>query len=1118
MYLKKTGKSIWFLVAIILWSCGRQTTEKSGRALFTLMPASVTHADFVNHLDFKKQIESKFNIYTYRNFYNGSGVALADINNDGLIDIFLTSNMGNNALYLNKGNFRFEDISVRAGITGSGQWSTGASIADVNGDGWADIYVCNSGNLSGDEKRNELFINNGNLTFTEKAKEYGIDDPGYSTHAAFFDYDKDGDLDLYVLNNSSRAIGSFNLKHNLRSVRDTLGGDKLFRNDGNKFIDVSSQAGIYGSVIGFGMGISVADINLDGYPDIYVSNDFFERDYLYLNNHDGTFRESLTGMIPSTSEASMGADIADINNDGCPEIYATDMVPEHNDRMKTKTTFDDWAGYKSNVDNGYYYQFTRNMLQLNNGDGTFSEIGRLAGVSSTDWSWGALIMDLDNDGLKDIFVANGIYKDITDQDYIQYFSNRDMIMSIISGNKVDYKTLIESIPSVKIPNYAFKNLGNYRFENMSESWGLATPSHSNGSAYGDLDNDGDLDLVISNVNMPVFIYRNETNQRYPGNHYLKFVLHGENGNTEAIGAKVKAIHNGKITYVEQVPTRGFLSTVDSRPNLGLGPITIVDSVTVEWPDGRVTLLTNIETDQSLTLYQKDASKGNELKPNRTISQNKLLFSELNESAILDFKHVESDFNDFERERLLYQMLSTEGPRTCKGDVNGDGLEDIYICGAKGQAGALMIQQKDGSFGKADIKVFEEDNVSEDTDCAMFDADKDGDIDLYVASGGNELPESSSALADRIYLNDGKGHFTRSGQLLPAGKFESTSCVRPGDFDNDGIEELFVGIRLKPFLYGVPVNGYILENDGKGRFTDVTSQIAPELIKIGMIRDMLWEDVDGDSDLDIILAGDWMPLKVFINQDGRFTEKKDAFGSEKTEGWWNCLAAADFDSDGDIDFVAGNLGLNSKFKASEEKPVSMYVNDFDLNGKVEQIICVFDGDTSFPLALKHDLVRQIPALEKKIKSYESYKSLKITDIFSDEQLKSSIHLDSYLFETSVFINDGKGNFTRKELPVEAQFSPVYAVETGDFDGDGKVDILLGGNLYNVKPEVGRYDASYGSFLKGDGHGGFTSLPPAKTGFMLKGEIRDINELKTNRGNILVVARSNDSVQVFRITHQ
>ena len=1109
----KVFLGICLLLPFFIFSC----TKPSGNHLFTLMPASVTHADFINKLDYEIQLKKKFNVYTFRNFYNGGGVALGDVNNDGLLDIFMTSNMGTNKLYLNKGNFEFEDISKKAGIEGKG-WSTGVSFADVNGDGLIDIYVCKSGNEAGMTNHNELYINNGDLTFTEKAKEYGIDESsGNSTEGVFFDYDKDGDLDLFLLKNFPKAIGDFNLKENQRLVRDSVGGDKLFRNDGNKFTDVSEAAGIYGSTIGFGLGVAVGDINQDGWMDIYVSNDFFERDYVYLNNHDGTFKESLVDMMRSTSAASMGGDMADLNNDHYPEVFTTDMLPEHNDRLKTKTTFDNWENYKIGVDYGYHSQFTRNMLQLNNADGTFSEIGRMAGVSATDWSWGALMTDLDNDGLKDIFIANGIYKDLTDQDYIKYFSNRDVVMSIVSGNNVDYKKLIDAIPSVKLSNYAFKNMGNYRFQNMADKWGLGEPGFSNGAAYGDLDNDGDLDLVINNVNLPMSIYRNETNNQLPGNHYLKVVLKGESGNTQAIGAKVTVKNMGKFIYLEQMPMRGYLSTVDPRPNLGLGALTMVDSLIIEWPDGQTTLKTNVSADQTLTLYQKDADAKSVHIVDPVSSQHKY-FEDISKENRINFVHKESDFNDFEREPLLYQMMSTEGPRMCKGDVNGDGLDDIYICGAKGQAGALMLQNKNGTFESIDKELFEADKISEDMDCAFFDADGDGDLDLYVASGGNEFPESSSALADRLYINDGKGHFVKSDQILPAGKYESTSCVRPADYDKDGVMELFVGIRLKPFEYGVPCNGYLLENDGRGHFTDVTSRVAPELINIGMIRDMLWEDVDGDGDPDMIIAGDWMGLKVFINENGKFKEKKDAFGPDKTEGWWNCLAAGDFNGDGHIDFIAGNHGLNSRFKASPGKPVSMYVNDFDLNGTVEQIICTYDGDKSYPLALKHDLTRQIPELEKKYPDYKMYKDQQITDIFTPEQLKSSIHLDVNLLETSLFINDGTGHFTREPLPVEVQFSPVYAAAVGDFNNDGNADILLGGNLYNVKPELGRYDASYGSFLIGDGKGGFSYMPAKSSGFHLDNEVRNILEVKTTKDKILVVARSNDPLQVFKELHR
>lgn len=1102
----KTGSCS--LIAFLLLACSKHEENH----LFTLMPSSVTHADFINKLDYDKQLKSKFNVYTFRNFYNGAGVALGDINNDGLIDVYMTSNMGSNVLYLNKGNFEFEDITKKAGVAGKG-WSTGVSFADVNGDGLTDIYVCKSGNEDGVKNENELFINNGDLTFTDKAREYGINEStGNSTEGVFFDYDKDGDLDLFLLKNFPKAIGSFNLKENQRMVRDSIGGDKLYRNDGNKFTDVSAAAGIYGSTIGFGLGVAVGDINQDGWLDIYVSNDFFERDYIYINQHDGTFRESLVDMMRSISAASMGGDMADINNDHYPEVFATDMLPEHNDRLKTKTTFDNWENYKSGVDNGYHHQFTRNMLQLNNADGTFSEIGRMAGVHATDWSWGALIFDLDNDGLKDIYVANGIYKDLTDQDYIQYFSNRDMVMTIISGNKVDYKTLIDAIPSVKIPSYAFKNLGNYQFKNMADSWGLGKPGFSNGAAYGDLDNDGDLDLIVNNVNLPMSVYRNETNHLAPDKHYLKLILKGENGNTQAIGSRITARKDGKMVYLEQMPMRGYLSTVDPRPNLGLGTWTSIDSLIIDWPDDRRTILTNVKTDQTLTLDQKDGVKITS-QPASVKHDNYLLENITSENRLV-FAHKEDDYNDFERQPLLFHMLSTEGPRMAKGDVNRDGLDDIYICGAKGQAGTLMIQQKDGTFIATNKQLFEEDKISEDVDCEMFDADNDGDLDLYVASGGNEFPESSSALLDRLYLNDGKGNFKKSGQVLPAGKYENTSCVRAADFDGDGINELFVGIRLKPFAYGVPVNGYLLENDGKGNFTDVTARIAPELLNIGMIRDMRWADVDGDGDQDMIIAGDWMPLKIFINDKGKFTEKKDAFGPVDTRGWWNCLAIGDIDGDGDLDFVAGNHGLNSRFKASPDKPVSMYVNDFDLNGTVEQIICTYDGDKSYPLVLKHDLTNQIPGLLKKYPKYEMFKDQQVTDIFSPEQLKSSIHLDVSLLETSVFLNDGKGNFTIKSLPAETQFSPVYAALIGDYNHDNKPDILLGGNLFNVKPEVGRYDASYGTFLAGDGHGNFSYIPQRITGFELNGEVRDFKEITTGKGKILVVARSNDPVLLFK----
>jgi hypothetical protein len=1096
----------FILISFLLVSCSSFHTDGGEKKMFSLLGSKKTHIDFINQLKYTEE----YNTYTYRNFYNGAGVGLGDFNNDGLLDIYFCGNLAGNKLYLNKGNFVFEDITEKAGVGCDSVWSTGVSIADINGDGWLDIYVCKSGDPRGKHRYNELFINNGDLTFTEKAAEYGLADLGLSNHAAFFDYDRDGDLDCYLLNNSFHSVSEFDIKPGQRDIRDPLGANKLYRNDNGHFTDVSKEAGIYGSKIGFGLGVSIGDVNRDGWPDIYVSNDFFERDYLYINNRNGTFTEELEDQVREISLGAMGGDMADINNDAYPEIFATEMTPEGNERLKTKALFESWDRYQDKLSKGYYHQFARNVLQLNNRNNTFSEIGRLSGVSYTDWSWGALIMDLDNDGWKDIFVANGIFKDLLDRDYLNIYSNPSIMRSMIKTEKKAILRVIDMIPSVKVPNYAFHNNRDLTFTNYASRWGLDIPSFSNGAAYGDLDNDGDLDLVVNTVNMPPLVYRNESDHLSKMK-WLELGLKGKNKNTAAIGAEVTLYYNGTINYAEQVPARGFQSSVDNRLHFGLDTCSIVDSLTINWPDGKCSAYYKIPANQIITIDENNISEP--CSKHKKISA-PTLFTKIEKIPGLNFKHKENDFNDFDRDKLLFQMLSNEGPHIAKGDVNNDGLTDIYICGAKDSPGALFVQNRNGSFSEKEEPAFEKDMISEDTDCAFFDADGDGDQDLYVASGGNEFPLSSSALSDRLYLNDGSGHFSRSPQILPAGRYESTSCVQPDDFDHDGDIDLFVGIRLRPFEYGLPANGYLLENDGKGHFTNVTAKRAPQLTGAGMITDMLWSDVDNDGDDDMVIIGDWMPVKIFINNKGVFRDETAKYGLDNSEGWWHKITACDLNGDGRTDFILGNNGLNSRFKATPEKPLTMYVNDFDMNGSIEQIICEYFGDKSYPLVMRDDLVKQIPSLERKYKKFADYKDATIQDIFSPEVLNKAIKLNARILKSCVMLNTDSGTFKMIPLPVEAQFSPVYAIKAEDFDHDGKCDILIGGNQYRQKPETGINDASYGLFLKNMGNNRFVAVPALKSGILTKGEIRDLKIINVGNKNIIIVARNNDSLQFYK----
>ena len=1110
MICKKSIYFFSFILSFQLMSCDSKTENNS--TLFELLSSEKTKIDFINNITYSNE----FNIYTYRNFYNGGGVGLGDVNNDGLLDIYLTANQLPNRLYINKGNFVFEDVTETAKLSGNRAWSTGVSMVDINSDGWLDIYVCNSGDVYGDNRQNEFFINNGDGTFSENAEQMGLADSGLSTHAAFFDYDKDGDLDVYLLNNSFTAVSTFNFQKKLRDKRDQKGGDKLFRNDSGKFIDVSEEAGIFGSEIGFGLGVSVADLDKDGWLDLFISNDFFERDYIYMNNGDGTFSEDLENQMRSTSLSSMGSDVADITADGLPEIFVTDMLAKSDDRYKTTMTFENWDKYQYNLKNGYYRQNTRNTLHLNNGISfenklTFSEVGRLAGVEATDWSWSALITDFDNDGHKDLFVANGLAQDIHDQDYLNFISDEEIKKMIVKKNGVDYKKLVELVPVNRISNCVFAGDSNLGFKDVANSWGLDTPSHSSGSAYGDLDNDGDLDLIVNNINMPPFVYKNKSTELLKENNYLKVKLIGEKNNINAVGAKVTIKSDEQIFYLEQSPIRGFQSTVDNIVHFGLGEISSIDSLIVDWYYGKRSVLTNISVNQTVVISESEAQKPEHKEEQ---NNNKSIFKNVSEIIDLDYLHVENTYVDFDRDRLLYHMRSTEGPKLDIGDVNNDGLMDFYIGGAKNSAGKLFLNIGQNKYKSSNADLFEKDKQSEDSQVVFFDADNDGDLDLYVSSGGVEYSSSSYALFDRLYINDGFGEYARSSQLLPTSNPESTSVVIPNDFDKDGDIDLFVGIRLKPGSIGVPQNGYILENNGKGEYKDVTLELAPEMIELGMITDAKWSDFDNDDDYDLIIVGEWMGIKLFENDNSNFTEISKDVGLKNTSGWWNRIVSSDIDNDGDIDFIVGNHGLNSRFKASVEAPISCYVNDFDNNGSIEQIVCNYNEGKSYPLVLRHDLIKQLPHLKKKYVYYTNYKGQTIEDIFTSEELKNSIVHEVTMLESILLINNGDASFKIKPLPTESQFAPIYAISASDFDKDGVIDLVLGGNLYNVKPEIGSYDASYGQFLKGTGNGDFTVYSMGESGLFLDGEIRDFKIFSHKQNDLLLVSKNNSTVDFYQ----
>jgi hypothetical protein len=1059
------------------------------------------------HFNNQLNPHDSLSILDYLYYYNGGGVAVGDINGDGLPDIYFTANhKGGNKLYLNKGDFRFEDITERAGVKGSADWCTGATMADVNGDGWLDIYVCSVSRKPGLGSHNELFINNHDGSFTESAAAYGLDFSGYSTQAAFFDYDHDGDLDCFLLNQSSHSAETYG-DTSLRRRVSLLAGDRLYRNDGpqRKFTDVTANAGIYQSALGYGLGIAVADLNNDGWEDIYVGNDFQENDYYYINQHDGTFRESGADHFNHYSRYSMGNDIADYNNDGQLDIITADMLPEQERYLKTYSGGDQPDIYNYAVlQNGFQDQYSRNGLQKNLGDGlAFSEQGLVAGIAATDWSWSPLLADYDNDGIKDLFISNGIVKRPVDLDYIRFISSGIVNRQLRESNRLD-SLVLSQMPDGKMHNYIFRGGPAGRFTDKSGEWGMDEPSYASGAAYADLDNDGNLDLVVNNINEEASIYRN-TNDR--SKNYISIACHGDQANTAGIGSKVYLFHKGKIQYQQLMLTRGFQSSSDTRLHFGLDTLSVIDSILIVWPDQRFQLIRNERSNQQLSLFQKNAS--GRFNRDAYFPKARPLFENISDSIDLKWKHRENAFNDFNQQYLIPHELSTAGPKLAVADVNGDGLDDLFVCGARFQGGRLFFQTPSGHFMETGTTVFMQDSICEDVNALFFDADGDGDPDLYVASGGNEFEGKNPALLDRLYINDGKGNFTRSVYALPQ-FYGNKSALCAADIDHDGDLDLFVGVRADARAYGKPVTSRLLLNDGKGHFSLAPDNVI-DLKNIGMITDACFADLDKDGYPELVVAGEWMSVAIYNNKGGKFTRS----GQQFPPGLWQTIRIADVDGDGNPDILAGNFGLNSKLHASEEAPLKLYVKDFDENGSTDQLLAYTVNGKEYSFLGKDALERQLPGIKKSFLKYADFAGKTVQEIFG-KQLDDARILEARTLSSGIFKNDGHGRFSFHPFPDGAQVSPVFSFCADDVNSDGIPDIITGENFYGVTPYEGRYDAGWGDILLGERDGSFKWISPVKSGWLVRGEVRDIKKLKTAAGFIYAVARNNDSLIFFRKT--
>lgn len=1077
-------------------------------ALFTLLPSESTGISFDNTLT--EGLNT--NVLMYEYFYNGGGAAAGDINGDGLIDLYFSGNMVENRLYLNKGSMQFQDITETAGVYGKvDAWATGVSMADVNGDGLLDMYVCYSGNFPPEKRKNQLFINTGNNdngipVFKDQAEEYGLAHPSFSTHSAFFDYDLDGDLDMFLLNHSPHSLPILDEAgtKDLLSKSDSLSGVRLFQNNRNFFTDVTEKAGIQSSPLTYGLGIGISDLNNDGFPDMYISNDYSIPDFLYINKGDGTFTDQLKAQVGQNSHFSMGNDVADMNNDGLSDIFTLDMLPEDNKRQKLLLAPDNYELHNLNVKVGYHHQFMRNMLQLNNGNGSFSEIGQMAGISNTDWSWAPLFADFDNDGWKDLFVTNGYVRDYTNMDFLKY--KGDFIQNLQNKGKVmrkDILELVDKMPSSNVTNYIYKNNGHLSFTNKSKKWGINIPSNSNGAVYADLDGDGDQDLVVNNINQKAFIYLNEASQT-KNNHFLQVQLEGERLNTLGIGAKVFIYQNGSQQFLEQFTSRGYQSSISPVLHFGLGTSSIIDSVKVVWPNGMYQVRKDVKADQVLVLKEKEANT-NYLYPKYPTG----IFKEV--QAPIAFHHQSLKVNDFKRQPLMIHPMSFFGPCMAKGDVNADGIEDLFVGGGVGQEGVLMIGLANGKFSKSNVADFASDKMSDDVDALFFDSNRDGFPDLYVVSGGysNFAPEDS-LLQDRLYLNDGKGHFKKNPEALPQ-FFTSNSCVRETDIDGDGFPDLFVGARVIPGRYPEIPSSTLLINDGKGNFKNQTTQIAPFFTDLGMVSDAAWVDLDDDTHDELIVVGEWMPIKIYKNSEGILEDRTLDFFTKEYNGFWNKILVEDFNGDGKPDMIVGNLGLNAQCKASKDEPAEMLAKDFDGNGSVDPIFSFYIQGKISPYVTRDELLDQMSIMRTRFKNYESYSEATIDDIFSKDELVDALYFKVDYQKTAYFESRKDTKYKPKELPVEVQLAPIFTITSLDYNKDGKQDLLLCGNVNNGRLRFGKSDANYGTLLKGDGQGNFSYVPQRESGLILKGDVRSAVKID----NQLIFGINQEPVKVYQL---